>query len=419
MKLGAAALTPLRFCMVTTFYPPYHFGGDGIFVQRLAEALARRGHHVTVIHCADAYRLGGGVEPAAITHHPNIEVHTLASPLGMLSPLLTHQLGVPGLKRGAIRRILSAGDFDVIHFHNISLVGGPGILAYGDAVKLYTAHEYWLVCPLSTLWKFQRRNCEARSCVTCTLNARRPPQWWRYTQLLERNLGHLDAIISPSEFLIHKHHEMGLQAKFTHLPNFLPDAAGAPSGAGTTHSGETGRPFFLVVGRLEKSKGVHRAIEVFQQADHADLLIIGTGQYEAELRAMASGYANIHLLGAMPYTQVVDFYRRAVAVIVPSIWDEPFGLIVIEAYSQRTPVIVNNAGALPELVAASGGGIVYDDTNGLQRAVASLLQSPQRRNELGEQGYAAYRRLWTEEQHLQRYLELIGEIGTRRQAAAP
>ena len=42
-------MRPLRFCMITTFYPPYAFGGDGLFVYRLANLLARRGHEVHVI----------------------------------------------------------------------------------------------------------------------------------------------------------------------------------------------------------------------------------------------------------------------------------------------------------------------------------------------------------------------------------
>jgi len=41
----------MRFCMITTFYPPYHFGGDAIL-----------GHEVEVVHCEDSYRLGGGSE---------------------------------------------------------------------------------------------------------------------------------------------------------------------------------------------------------------------------------------------------------------------------------------------------------------------------------------------------------------------
>ena len=47
----------MRFCMVTTFYPPYHFGGDATFVQARARALVSEGHHVEVVHCEDACRL--------------------------------------------------------------------------------------------------------------------------------------------------------------------------------------------------------------------------------------------------------------------------------------------------------------------------------------------------------------------------
>ena len=61
--------------MLTTFYPPYAFGGDGIAVQRLARALARAGHAVTVVHDVDAYRaLEGGTEPAAPADDDGVDV---------------------------------------------------------------------------------------------------------------------------------------------------------------------------------------------------------------------------------------------------------------------------------------------------------------------------------------------------------
>jgi hypothetical protein len=67
----------LRFCFLTTFYPPYNFGGDGIGIQRLARGLARQGHHVTVVHDVDAYRLlHKGAEPAAVAEVPGISVTT-------------------------------------------------------------------------------------------------------------------------------------------------------------------------------------------------------------------------------------------------------------------------------------------------------------------------------------------------------
>src|SRR5215475_11731943 len=47
----------LRFCIVSTFYPPYNFGGDGIYAHRLANGLARLGHQVTVLHSPSAYTM--------------------------------------------------------------------------------------------------------------------------------------------------------------------------------------------------------------------------------------------------------------------------------------------------------------------------------------------------------------------------
>jgi len=94
--------------MITTFYPPYNFGGDGIYVQRLCNELARRGHHVEVIHCVDAYRLLARHEPAnSYEDHPNVTVHGLKSPFGSLSPFATQQTGLPFFKSQRLREILN------------------------------------------------------------------------------------------------------------------------------------------------------------------------------------------------------------------------------------------------------------------------------------------------------------------------
>lgn len=411
---AAGATRALHFCMVTTFYPPYNFGGDGIFVQRLSHALAARGHQVTVVHCADAYRLGGGEEPSAsITPPSGVEVHTLASGLGLLSPLLTHQFAVPGLKSKKLRSILERDDFDVIHFHNVSLVGGPGVLSYGSAVKLYTAHEYWLVCPLSTLWQMRTQPCDKARCVSCTVDAGRPPQWWRYTGNLERNLKHLDAMLAPSEFTIERHARMGLEADFTLLPNFLPDA----DASAATETSQRDRPFYLFAGRLEKTKGVQVLLEAFRNFDAADLLIVGAGPYESELRQMAAGLDHVEFTGQLPYETLKSLYRDAIATLVPSIWYEPFGLIVLESFAQGTPVIVNNAGALPELVQASGGGLVYDSVRALEDALKQLASDTTLAGELGERARMAFREHWTEEQHLGQYLGLVNQHLRQRGAA--
>ena len=117
----------MRFCMVTTFYPPYNFGGCGTYVRALSRALVAQGHDVEVMHCLDAYRLKY-IDPMP-DEGPDegIVVHRLKSPFGFLSPLITQQTGHPGVKSRAARAVL-ARPFDVVHFHNISLVGGPAII---------------------------------------------------------------------------------------------------------------------------------------------------------------------------------------------------------------------------------------------------------------------------------------------------
>jgi len=133
--------------MVTTFYPPYNYGGDGIFVQALARALTAEGHQVEVVHCKDAFRSSKGSATPLSAENDGIVVQRLESALKTLSPLLTQQTGRPGFKAAQLRAIFER-DFDVVNFHNISLVGGPGILSMSPAkVNLYTLHEHWLLCP--------------------------------------------------------------------------------------------------------------------------------------------------------------------------------------------------------------------------------------------------------------------------------
>jgi glycosyltransferase involved in cell wall biosynthesis len=403
--------------MVTTFYPPYNFGGDGVYVHRLSNALADRGHHVEVIHCIDAYRLMAGREPdGPYEDHPGVTVHGLRSPFGILSPLATHQTGRPLLK-GSVREILGS-DFDVIHYHNISLVGGPAILEYGRGIKLYSLHEYWLVCPTHVLYRFNRAPCVKPHCLTCTLAYRRPPQIWRYTGLLQRALSHVDAFISSSRFTIEAHRERGLTLPAVRLPHFAPQPNPEPVPAPGMHPAPSAAmseaPYFLYVGRLEKYKGLHTLIPVFRRNPAARLLVAGTGTYERQVRRLARDVPNIRLLGHVAPAQLQALYRGAVAVIVPTLAYEIFGMVVIEGFAHGTPAIVRNTGGMPELIEESGGGFVYSTDAELAGMMARLLDDPALRREMGARARQAYLKNWTPDVHLDRYLELIRQIAGGR-----
>ena len=96
----------MRICMVTTFYPPYHFGGDATYVRALSRGLVARGHEVEVIHCKDAYHPANKKHKDQEQIDDGIMVHRLKSSLGFLSPLITQQTGRPGLKSKVIKKFL-------------------------------------------------------------------------------------------------------------------------------------------------------------------------------------------------------------------------------------------------------------------------------------------------------------------------
>ncbi len=396
--------------MVATFYPPYNFGGDGMGIQRLSRALVRRGHHVTVIHDADAYHMLAAGPTAAPPADDGVELVTLKSRLGSLSCLLTHQTGRPLIHGAQIRRVLDEGRFDVINFHNVSLVGGPGVLSAGRAVKLYMAHEHWLVCPTHVLWRHGREVCTGRECLRCVLQHRRPPQVWRQTGYLEQQLRHVDAFIAMSEFSRSKHREFGFTREMEVVPYFLPDADATPAVTGPSPHD---RPYFLFVGRLEKIKGLDDVIPLFRSYPDADLLIAGNGEHDGTLKGLAAGVPQIKFLGWVPPGQLARYYAHALALIAPSVCFETFGIVIIEAFRQGTPVLARRIGPFPEIMQAAGGGELFSTPDELAGAMRRLQDEPGRRDQLGRAGFEAFGRHWSERAVLPQYLDVV-----RRTAAA-
>ncbi|MDQ3180905.1 MAG: glycosyltransferase family 4 protein, partial [Acidobacteriota bacterium] len=232
-----------------------------------------------------------------------------------------------------------------------------------------------------------------------------------------KSLPHVDCFISPSRFTLNKHLEDGLEIPITHIPYFLP----APEAENVLDEPKTERPFFLFVGRLERIKGLQNVIPIFKELPEYDLLIAGDGEYKKALMNIAGDSANIKFLGRLSQKDLQNLYRRAVSIIVPSICYETFGIIIIEAFSMKTPAIVHNLGALPEVIEDSGGGFIYNNENELVDAIRKLAQNHTLRDELGNNGYQAFLKFWNEEAHLAQYFGLIkkiqekSKIETRRQ----
>ena len=395
----------MRFCMVTTFYPPYHFGGDAIFVQALARALIAEGHEVEVVHCEDAYRLRKNQTIVPSTERDGIVVHRLHSRFGLLSPLITQQSGGPGLKTRKLKAILSR-DFDVVNFHNISLVGGPGMLGLSKArVNLYTLHEHWLLCPMHIFWKNRSHACDAPQCIRCCLRSGVPPQLWRYTGLIERGLVNVDALLSPSEYTAGRHRAAGLTQPIHVLPTF---SSLDPRSIVKRASGK--RPCFLYAGRVTASKGLPALLKEFAQLQEFDLLIAGDGDLRLPLEREYRNYSHIRFLSARSQRDLVPLYQNATALVLPSLAPEVFPLAVLEAFACGTPAVVHDAGGSREAIDKTGGGFVYGSSESLHQAISMLATDSQLRDTLGRRARAGYEQFYSQKRYLNRYLALVEEI---------
>ena len=396
----------MRFCMVTTYYPPYHFGGDATYVRALSRALVSLGHQVEVMHCVDAYRLKKS-DPVILSGvaDDGIVVHRLKSRFGFLSPLITQQTGHPGLKARADHAIFSRS-FDVVHFHNISLVGGPAIIRLSRApVTLYTLHEHWLLCPTHIFWKNRSRACDYKTCFTCSLISGIPPQLWRYTRLVERSVTHADLLFAPSEYTAMQHRNAGLKAPISVLPLYsviTPQSVSPPP--------QPARPRFLYVGRLIEAKGIRPLLEEFANLPAYDLDVIGDGDQRRKLEHRFGHCANIRFLGQIPQSELVAAYRDSTALVFPSLAPETFGLSIVEAFACGTPAIVRDAGGCREPIDATGGGLVYRTSEELRAALSRLANEPGLRERLALCAREGFLRMYTPQRHVEAYLTHVASI---------
>jgi len=400
--------------MITTFYPPYHTGGCGIYVYNLGNLLAQEGHHVEIIHDLNSYFMKKRLlRKDHFKNHENLTIHRIKTKCGLMSPLANYITGYPVFSAKKIKSILDKG-FDLIHYHNITLIGGPSVLKFGSAVKFFTLHTYWLICPTNYLFKFNHRICENKQCLACsTIFAKKPPQIWRYTKIRDKMLESIDALISPSLFLKQKHVEEGINKRIEWLPHFHFDEyqENFPYDKSELNTGLKEEPgYFLFVGRLEYIKGVQVLIKAFNEKPKSKLLIVGEGKYSESLEEMARKNKKTTFLGQVSREKLSSLYKNAIAVIIPSLWHEAFGIVAIEALSHGTPIIVSDKGGLPEIAELSGAGLVYSKVGELTDKIGLMERGDSLGKKLSKNARLAYEKYYSPRAHLKKYLTLVDEF---------
>jgi glycosyltransferase involved in cell wall biosynthesis len=358
--------------MSATYYPPYHLGGDAIHVKYLASELAKIGHEVHIFYSRDAYNIKRRHLPYLVESE-NILIHEFKTHSN-LSPYSAYFFGNSPTLRRAFRDLVREIKPQVVHHHNISLLGFGILNNTGSVATLYTAHDYWLICSQNDLLNNGYSECINPSCLTCALRHRKPPQLWRYSNSFKNSLRKIDLIIAPCRFL-QVRLEQKIDIKSVVIRNFAPYP---PSCIPESNYSD----YFLFVGALEEHKGIRNLLEVFRRSKNkigAKLLIVGDGS----LKTYIEDFIRQHnlddfviFLGALQKDQLYPLYKGAFALLMPSICPENSPLVIIEAMSVGTPAIVSNMGGLPEIMRIVDDSLIFNNLKELENI---LINFPKKR----------------------------------------
>jgi glycogen synthase len=176
-------------------------------------------------------------------------------------------------------------------------------------------------------------------------------------------------------------------------------------------------PAITFAGRLSRDKGVDLLIEACAQLVQSriafQLWVIGEGPDSAYFRELAGQRElqdRVFFLGQLPREEVLSRMEQSCAVVVPSRWQEPAGMVAMEAARVQTVPVVANIAGLGELFAAIGITFAPQSVGELSSTLATLLQDVESARNRGEEAYKIAKEQFSPQKFLDKFESLISEV---------
>jgi glycosyltransferase involved in cell wall biosynthesis len=280
----------------------------------------------------------------------------------------------PGLEgRGAdefsLDDVVAAFRPDVVHLHNVV---NPAVLEWAAArgAAVLTVQDHRFFCSGRGKWTLAgepcRRPLTRELCASCFEDA---AYFREVHSLTERRLAAARRlpVTVLSRYMREELVAAGAPPSRLHVvPPFVEPAVPLPAPAGG--------PCVLFVGRLVEAKGVRDAVAAWRQSGVGlPLVFAGTGPLRGELEAIAAAGAAVEVLGWVDRARMPAVYARARALVMPSRWQEPFGIAGLEALVHGVPVVAWESGGIGEW--HPGPGLVrWGDVPALAAALRTAVE---------------------------------------------
>ena len=341
------------------------------------------------------------------SEHPRLYVHTLRSPLNIVDSLIAYFFGSSPYVNKQFSKIISDVRPDVVNHHSPMFFGYQILRKQGDYLSIYTAHGYWLICQRGYLLKNNRRPCDIRkNCFSCAILSRKPPQMGRYLKGFRKAISDIDLILTPST-KVKEILSANLDTRIECIPHFVPYPKQIVKSSGYSN-------YFLYAGALGMHKGVLNLLEAFRRHSNeisAKLIIVGRGPLENRMMRFVARHnlqGKVFFLGWVDKEMLWSLYQDALALVVPSLNQDPAPTVIMEALSVGTPTIGSDRGGIPEIISKLDRGLICrsEDVESLGKILMNYKKEnypPQKVREVCEKWFSA-------ERYISRYLNLLGSV---------
>jgi glycosyltransferase involved in cell wall biosynthesis len=345
--------------------------------------------------------------------------------------LLDYQM--PGVSD---RVIYSLRDVEQSQFKLLHLHGGDSLGELrGECPVIFTLHNHNAYCPSGTKYLAANKSCCDRqmSYLGCTwghlvdgCGSRRPHKIRQNLQRAHQELETLKQLKIP--VIANSDHVRGQLIKNGLSPEQavtlrygipLPKTSADPL-TQATHQNQR----ILFVGRIVPDKGLDWLLQALKLTDrqiHLDIAGEGWARTRLENLAEKLGVTDrITWHGWCDGEKLDALYQQSFALIFPSLWPEPAGIVTLEAYARYRPVIASAVGGIPEHVQDGETGILVpqSDIKTLAAAITELAANFQKCRCMGEKGNEWFLEEFTIDTHVKRlqiiYEKSIGDFYTRQ-----
>lgn len=351
----------MRILIVNTFYYPNMQGGAEQSVKLLAEGLVKKGHQVG-IYCVDSRN--GNRENA---EHNGVTIYRFTSndfnlyrfsydkkSVGKLEKVQQKLLCYWNVKcRKDFEAVCKDFKPDVVHSNTIY---GMSYMIWKAAYKykipvVHTIRDIAIVSPVQYGHKTNRiirmiHRIYMRSFTKYVSGVTAPSMYTLTTSLATGcfRRARVKKCIFNSVDIKHKEIEAIMKEKQTRTSPHIK---------------------FMYAGRLVYFKGIEHMIRAFQSMKYKDceLSICGSGEMEEYVKTCCARNPNIVFYGKLGNEELAQKYKESDVLLVPSVWPEPFGRVLIEGNKYGLPVIAGCCGGMPEIIKNTHGGEIYEPGN--------------------------------------------------------